>query len=355
MRAATPGSLLPVRIVWLAPWFRTLGVAWADGLRELGHDVSVISSEMHFDPPPLHADDVLVRHPWRSVAGAREFVAMRRLVRDRRPDVVVSEVMRDPRYLGLVPGGVPLALTTHDAVAHDAANRTPFMRRVTGRGLERRADLEVCFSRYVAREVGPRSHPVEVLPLTSEMAETATPRLVGPADRRDFYVVGRLSAYKNIATVIDAYRRHQESPAYRGDRLVLVGGGDPECVVPDDVLWERGRFRFADLAPRLAAAKASVCLYSTGSQSGVQVMSMQCGTACVVSDVGGLREYLPEGETPVPVGEPEALARRFDELADPDEAARSGARASVTYEQKYSVRASSLAWESTLRGMCTSA
>ena len=304
---------------------------------------------MHFDPPPTHEDDLVLSRPWRSPAGAGEFLRAKRAVARFRPDVVIAEIMRDPRYLGLVPRGVPLFVTTHDAVAHDQANRTPFMRRLAKRNLESRADVEICFSWHVAAAVGPRGHEVRVLPLTSEMPEGITPGIVPAGDRRDFLVVGRLSAYKNVATIVEAYQRHQASPAYRGDRLVLVGGGDPECALPADVEWVSGRFAFADLAPRLATAKASVCLYSAGSQSGVQVTSMQCGVQCLVSDVGGLAEYLPEGERTYSPSDPGGLASALDLLADPEAAFEGGHRARAAYRERLSVAATSRAWEDVLR------
>lgn len=337
-----------MKIVLLAPWFRTLATAWADGLRAAGHEVMVVTSPMHFDPPPAHGQDLVLDSRWRTRSGVAELRAARARIRAFGPDVVIAEIMRDPRYLAMVPRGVPLVITTHDAVAHDRANRTPFMRRLAQAVLTRRADLEVCFSDQVAGLIESGRHPIAVLPLTSEMPESLTPPFVEADGRRDFFVVGRLSAYKNIATVVAAYERHRASDAFRGDRLVIVGGGDPECDIPAHVEWQSGRFRFADLAPRLAAAKASICLYSAGSQSGVQVTSMQCGVQCVVSDVGGLAEYLPAGEAPLGVHEIEGLTTVLGELADPSVAAEGGRRAAARYRQIYSIAASAQAWEQTL-------
>lgn len=339
-----------VKILWLAPWFRTLAVAWANALRARGHDVVVVTTEEHFDAPPLHPSDVVFRNGWRSAGGVHELIEAGRCVREFGPDVVVSEVTRDPRFLVLAPAGVPLVVTTHDAKPHDGANRTPAMRRLAGEVLRRRAALEVCFSRHVREALGDRGHPVTVLDLTSEMDELSTPDPVRAEDRRDFLVVGRLSAYKNIPIILEAYRRHQGSPAYRGDRLVIVGGGDPECAVPDDVEWVRGRFRFADLAPRLAAAKASICMYSAGSQSGVQVLGAQCGVRTIVSDVGGLAEYLPDGEAPVHANDSSSLAAALDLLADPQRAQADGARHRDLYVERYSNEATAVGWSEALRG-----
>ncbi|GMA40695.1 glycosyltransferase family 4 protein [Mobilicoccus caccae] len=337
-----------MKVLWLAPWFRTLSVAWADGLRALGHEVVVVTTDQHFDAPSLHPDDVLFRRPWRSAAGAAELAEAARYVRRFHPDVVVSELTRDPRFLLVAPFDVPLLVTTHDARPHDAANATPLMRRLAAGVLGRRAHAEVCFSNHVRSELGRRRHPVYVVPLTSEMPEWQTPPHVSAGQRRDFLVVGRLSQYKNIPVILDAYRLHQQSRAFRDDRLVIVGGGDPGCEIPADVEWVRGRFRFDELAPRLAAAKASICLYSTGSQSGVQVLGAQCGVRTIVSDVGGLPEYLPSEESALPYADAAPLAAELDRSADPHVAAEDGMRHRLLYESRFSVRESTNVWAALL-------
>ncbi|MEP7160898.1 MAG: glycosyltransferase family 4 protein [Dermatophilaceae bacterium] len=342
-----------MRILWVAPWFRTLAVAWAKGLRERGHNVRIVTSDQHFDPPALHEGDVELTRAWRSAGGAAELRDLYARVRAFRPDVVVTEAPRDPRFLAAaLVAGAPVVLMTHDAVPHDDAQATPLMRRICGAAVTRRAVAEVVFSRYVRDAITPRRHRVVVLSLTSEMPDSLTPPLVAAADRRDFLVVGRLSPYKNLPVVLAAYRRHQQSPQFRGDRLVVIGGGDPGCEIPGDVVWERGRYRFADVAGRLAAAKASICLYSAGSQSGVQVMGAQVGVCSLVSDAGGLAEYLPDGERCLPAIDPSPLAAALDRLADPEIAARAGARHRRYFEEQLSAGATSAAWERTLAKMC---
>jgi glycosyltransferase involved in cell wall biosynthesis len=192
---------------------------------------------------------------------------------------------------------------------------------------------------------------VVVIPLTSEMPDTLAPTWVDPQQRRDFVVVGRLSAYKNLPLVIAAYRLHQQSSAYRQDRLVIAGDGDPGCDLPEDVIWHRGRFRFADIAPKIAAAKASLCMYSAGSQSGVQLMAMQCGTPSLVSPVGGLAGYLPPGESAVEL-DPKRLAAALSRLADPAVAASAGLRNRREYQNRFAVAPTSAAWETVLKKQC---
>lgn len=340
----------PLRILWVAPWFSTLASIWSDGLRARGHRAMVLTTPMHFDPPPVHADDIVLEHPWRSAAGVREFAAARAAVRRFRPDVVVTEIARDPRFLELArTSGAPVVFTTHDAVPHDAAHKLPPLRALSANFLARFSAAEVVFSTAVANRLGARRHPVHVVGLTSDLQPEMVPEPVGANGRRDFVVVGRLSQYKNLGHVIDGYECHRDSPGFRGDRLVVIGTGDPGCSVPDHVEWIDRRFGFADLVPRLSHAKASLCVYSAASQSGVQVVSMHCSTPVIVSDAGGLAEYLPPGEHPVGRDDVPALARALDHLADPQVAATAGRRAKVTFDARYAVDVTSAEWDEVLR------
>jgi len=308
----------------------------------------IVTTPLHFDPPTLTDEDVQLAAKWRSLTGLAELTGALAAVWRFGPTVAVAEHVRDPRFLALVPRSVPLVLTTHDAVPHDEAHTVPRMRRWSGRWLEHRCSVEVTFSEAVARERRRTAgHPVVVVPLTSEMPEALVPSWVDSQGRRDFVVVGRLSVYKNLPLVLAAYRLHQQSSAYRQDRLVVVGDGDPGCDLPRDVVWHRGRFRFADIAPTIAAAKASLCMYAAGSQSGVQVLAMQCGTSSLVSPVGGLAGYLPPDESAVEL-DPKRLAAALGRLADPDLAATAGLRNRREYQDRFAVAPTSAAWEAAL-------
>lgn len=343
-----------MRVLWLAPWFRTLAVAWAEGLRHLGHEVAVVTTPMHFDAPSLHPADFEFTTPWRSGAGMSELATAKRRVVGFRPEVAIVEPVRDPRFLALLPAGVPVVLTTHDHKPHDAANAVPWMRRINAALLQRRCRLEVAFSHAVANQRNRGRHPVITIPLTSEMPESLTPAYVPAEERRDFILVGRISAYKNLPLAIDAYRLHKASDAFRGDRLLILGDGQYDFEIPPGVEWQRGRFRFADLAPRIASAKASLCLYSAGSQSGVQVLNMQCGVVSLVSSIGGLPSYLPVGEVPL-ASQPEAVAAALGRYADPAEAAAAGGRNQAEYQRRYAVAPTSAAWARALASVVDAA
>src|SRR5664280_56754 len=52
--------VLVMNVLWVAPWFRTLGRAWAKPLRDSGHEVLVVTSERHFEGQSAGAPEVLV-------------------------------------------------------------------------------------------------------------------------------------------------------------------------------------------------------------------------------------------------------------------------------------------------------
>src|SRR5207302_6441292 len=99
--------------------------------------------------------------------------------------------------------------------------------------------------------------------------------------------------------------------------------------------WRRGRYRYAEVLPVLAAAKGSLAHYRLATQSGVQLLSQQLGVTPVVSDSGGLPEFQPPDEPPVGVDDVAGLTGAFDALADPAEATRRGLACRRHYERHF--------------------
>jgi glycosyltransferase involved in cell wall biosynthesis len=254
-------------------------------------------------------------------------------VRRYDPDVVVSELVRDPRWLALA-GGVPRIDVVHDDRPHDAGEERPRWERAIFDRWQARADLTLFFSEFVADQVA-RDERV-VVPLSSDVAEADTPPFVEPDGRRDFVLSGRLNDYKNIPVALEAWALHRSGPHHRGDQLVLIGDGDVPGELPDGVRWQRGPFRYADELDALARAKGSLVHYRRATQSGVQVLAMQLGVMPVVSPEGALPELQPPGGPVVGVDDARGLADVLDVLADPAEAARQGRVARDAYVQRHS-------------------
>jgi glycosyltransferase involved in cell wall biosynthesis len=185
--------------------------------------------------------------------------------------------------------------------------------------------------------------PVHVAPLPSEMPDDLVPPLVPADQRRDFMLVGRLRPYKNAPVVFDAWRAFKQGHPDNDDRLIVMGHGDVAAGLPLGVEQHLGRYTFAEAAPRVAAAKASVSFYSRGSQSGAQIWSMQLGCAALVSNAGGLPEYqIPDLPCPDP-DDRDGLAGLFARLADPAEAFLLGRDSQQDYRDRDSASISAAA------------
>ncbi|OBJ02936.1 hypothetical protein A5660_21015 [Mycobacterium alsense] len=333
----------PIRVLWLSPWMRPLARVQAEALRRRGADVLLVTSDQHPESDTAR-DYELVLDPRFRTAGTwpSSFAAWRR-TRGHRPDVVIAELVRDPRWIALA-GNAPRVQLVHDDRPHDAGEQRPAYERAVFDRWGAHSAATVVYSDYVAAAVSTRRDvdgtPVHVLPLTSDLDLALVPPPVRAGGRRDFVMVGRLNPYKNIDVVLQAWQRHVGGSGWRGDDLVLVGDGPislSSAQLPPHVRWRSGAYRYADVVETLSAAKGSVVHYRRASQSGVQVLSMQLGVMPIVSTVGALPEYQPPGGPAVGVDDVAGLAAAFDTLADPTVAARRGAEAARHYAQRFSV------------------
>lgn len=319
-----------MKVLWLSPWMRPLARIQADALRDLGHDVRLVTTDQHPESGPAVEGEWVVDPRFKRPSTWPAAWRLRRRVRAFAPDVVVTELVRDPRWI-LLDRTAPRVDVVHDDRAHDAAEELPgWERRLFGRW-RAGAALTIVHSRYVGDHVAAR--PIAVVPLASDFPDDLVPPVVAAADRRDFVLTGRLNGYKNIPLVLEAWTRHHDGPGYRGDELVLIGESDRDLTLPPGVRWERGSFRYEDQVPTIARAKASVAHYRVATQSGVQVLALQLGVMPIVSDQGGLPGYQPPGGPVVGVDDVSGLAAQLDRLADPEVAAADGRVARQTYEQ----------------------
>jgi len=341
-----------VRVLWLSPWLRTLSRVQVDALTAAGHECLLVTTDQHYETVTPRPDERVLEP---AIKDPRTLPALARVWREARawrPDVVVSELMHDPRWLPLTRLA-PLVHVVHDDRPHDTTEARPAHRRAVLDHLTRTADAVVAPSAHVAAVVSARfGRRVDVVPLTSDVGEDALPPAVPrPAGRRrDVVLLGRMSPYKNVELTLRAWAAHTRSSGFRGDRLLLIGDGPLDlpasaAELGPHVRWHRERFAYADVLDTLARAKASVAHYRVATQSGVQVLSMQLGVAAIVSDAGGLPEFAPPGSPPIGVDDADGLTAAFDTLADPDAAAASGAAAREHYLAHFSAERAACTWE----------
>ena len=319
-----------MRIAFLAPWFRTLAHVYGAGLERRGHEVVVITTPGHFQPGYGLVREQLISSRLRTLDWVAPWTRARRALAMWSPDVVLLDDTWDFRFQALA-SPYPYAVVVHEPNPREAGHDLSRWHSAARERARGRARSIVCFSEAVAKSLRSSFHArIFVVPLTSEMpdwwGETAS------AERRDFVSLGRISHYKNLDLVFDAWRGHVESHDYQGDRLVLLGTGNLDRELPPRVVWDCRRFDFAGESPNIARFKASVVMYAMASQSGVQVTSMQLGVMPISSTAGGLPEYQPALRPGIDPTSPLLLTEAFGALARPETAAYEGLQAQQHYQ-----------------------
>ena len=319
---------------------RPLARVYAEALQRRGAEVLLVTSDQHPESGGEPRDYELVLDPrFRTASTWPDTARAWRRIRRFDADVAVTELVRDPRWITFARN-IPRVQLVHDDRAHDPDEQPPAYERAVFDRWGARSAATVAFSDYVAERISQRRDvagtPVSVVPLSSDLDPALVPPPAEAAQRRNFVLIGRLNPYKNIDVVLDAWAAHVDGGHWRGDDLVLLGGG-PHITrpLPRHTSWRHGAYRYTDVVRLLSTAKGSVAHYRRASQSGVQVLSMQLGVTPIVSPVGALPEYQPPGCEAVGVDDITGLATAFDELADPATAARRGLAAAVHYAARF--------------------
>jgi glycosyltransferase involved in cell wall biosynthesis len=327
-----------MRILWLSPWLRPRARVWAEHLKTLGVDVMLVTSDLHFESDVARDyETVLLGRPVPTADWIRCASTYRKAAQFK-PDLVVTELLRDPRWR-LFTGLAPRVRIVHDDKPHDPTHIDRWWNRrfLGGSPWDIKADATIVFCNAVAeslRESGAVRPPLYVASLTSDLDPALAPPFVDPQSRRNFLLIGRQRPYKNHDVVFSAWEAHTKSPDWRGDELVMLGGGEISAPLPPHARWNRGSYQYREVVSELASAKGSLIHSRSASQSGVQVLSLSLGVPTLVSTAGGLPEYQPPGFSVTGIDDVEGLARDLNRLADPAEVERQS-KTAVTYYQDH--------------------
>jgi D-inositol-3-phosphate glycosyltransferase len=227
------------------------------------------------------------------------------------------------------------------------------------RALYRGADAFACISRDIERETlacGVARDRVWYLPNAIDMTHfrPAEPgerdrlrRELGlPADRVVCLFVGRLSREKGVLDLLEAWRLLQPLEAL----LIMAGpdmtghawdaGGPGRAFVERHGLNQQVRFvgPLADVAPMIRAADLVVQPSHFEALGLSAIEALACGVPLVASAVGGLLDFIVDGENGrlAPPQDPPALAACLGPLlADADARAQLAARARASVLQEY--------------------
>jgi glycosyltransferase involved in cell wall biosynthesis len=348
-------------------------------LRARGFGVEVLTKRVHASDPPIgEVDDVTVRRVGpageRSASGKWQaapafFAAM--LEAKARYDVIVCVDYRGigvpavaaARLLGkrvIVQGetaGVMASATPGDDSGIAPETLTTRLLKAPVRVIYRRADHLVCIGRGLEREAlraGMPARRVHYLPPGVDLSrfrrasagERARLRaaLDWPEDARVVLFVGRLSVEKGAMDLLHAWRIADRRDA----TLVLVGpdmpghpwdvGAPGRALVAQHGLADRVRFAgpALDTAPIYRAADVFVQPSHFEAFGSSAVEAMASGLPIVSSGVGGLGDFLADGENAIlhDVKSPPSLASAIARVLD-DEALRTrlGANAFATAQR----------------------
>lgn len=308
----------------------------SEALIRHGADVLLITSDRHPESDAAREYELVLEPRFLTAATWPPTLKAWGRVRKFRPDVVIAEQVRDPRWIALA-GRTPRIQVIHDDRPHDPGEALPSYELAVLDRWGARSAATIAYCDYVANAVATRRDvagtPVHVVPLASDLDLSRVPPFVGAAGRHDFVMFGRLNPYKNADVVLAAWRQHLAGGGWRGDNLILIGDGTLDAdSLPEHTQWRRGGYRYSDVVSTLAAAKGSIAHYRRATQSGVQVLSMHLGVMPIVSTEGGPPEYQPPECPPIGVDDVAGLAAAFDVLADPATAERHGASAARHYQ-----------------------
>ena len=310
-----------MRVLWLSPWFRPTARIFAEGLQSLGTEVMLVTSDLHPESDRAREYEVVLLGRPIPTAGWRSFLAAYRSAARFQPDIVVTELLRDPRWRAFARLG-PRVRLIHDDKPHDPTHEYPRWYRLSFNRWDAGADATVVFSNYTAdslRAAGSAGPSLYRAPLISDLDPALLPDFVSAQRRKNFLLIGRQRPYKNHDVVFAAWDAHTRGSAWRGDELVLFGGGEISRPLPSHARWHRGSYRYRQVVTELAASKGSIVHCRAASQSGVQVLSMQLGVPTLVSTAGALPEYQPPGLSITGIDDVDGLTQAIDALADPAE------------------------------------
>ncbi len=260
----------------------------------------------------------------RSFVDRKALARLAQKIRTHHPDVLLFPMFYTlnpliQRYLR----DIPSVVVVHDPVSH------PDLRwRVYGI-LEnfslRQAQRCLLLSRVFIPELQRRGVPAERIDLMvhgplsyGNMPQASPGQMAGDPPLLLFF--GRITAYKGLEVLLQAYRRLRVS---RPVRLRIVGAGDLRPYAPllaglPDVEVVNRWVQEAEIPGFFCGVSAVVLPYTSASQSGVIATAAAYGLPVVATRIGGIPEQVRDGETGVLVepGSVEELVVGLEQILD---------------------------------------
>ncbi|HZU20815.1 MAG TPA: glycosyltransferase [Gaiellaceae bacterium] len=321
----------------------------AAGQLRRGHDVTVVGGRIAAGEASMEHVAAELGVPYLHLASLQRDVsassdaatvrALRRLLRERRPDVLHTHTAKagaTGRLAALLAGGARPRAVVHTFHGHvlrgyfDPARERAF--RLIERALALATDRVVAVSEevrddLVAFHVAP-PEKIAVVPYGFDLdrrvrsdPETRARKRAEAGAAGDTFVVGWAGRLTAIKRPLDLVR---VAAAVDGSLLVLAGDGelrnDVEALAHELGVHDRARLMgyVDDMGAWYAAFDAFLLTSLNEGTPVVGIEAQAAGVPVVATDAGGTRTVVADGETGfvVPVGDVDAMADRLRTLRD---------------------------------------
>ena len=291
--------------------------------------------------------------------------AVRRAIRQSRPDVVVEDINKIPLFLTTLTDLPFCAIVPHlfgDTAFQEAGLATASVVWMAERplpSLYRRAGFHVISESTELDLIrrGVRRECIRVIHPGVDAAHYRPDPAVPRSDPPGFLYVGRLKKYKGVDLAIRALAVARAT--HPGLRLDIAGTGDArpflEGLVSELGLGEAVTFHgFVSEERKLHLLRSTWANIFPSPKEGWGITVIEaaaCGTPSVASDSPGLRDSVRDGRTGylVPHGDVGALARRMLEISASSAAVAALGREARSFAESLSWDAAARATEAHLR------
>jgi len=313
-------------------------------LKARGWDVAVacmVTPISHTDTLRQQGIPVYSLEMSRGVPDPRALLRLARLIREFNPDVVHAHMVHAnllARFTRLICRIPVLICTAHNLRETSEKGGPTWHKELLYRMTDPLADrttiiCNAAYQRYIRTKAVPASK-LQMVPNGVDTDKFAPSDVIRERVRKDlnlrdsfvWLAVGRLVEQKDYANLFSALTRVPEG----NWRLLIAGNGPMETNLKKlvDELALTDRVRFIGIRANIADLfKASDGYVMSSSFEGLSMALLEAaatGLAAVVTDVGGNRDLVLDGQTGyvVPPGNPHALARAITRVMDLPDAER---------------------------------
>jgi glycosyltransferase involved in cell wall biosynthesis len=357
-RPQAPVATRPPRILLACDWLLKYAAGLAQGLREAGADVALLTRDHGLEyggnaeemreelRARLGADSPLwlVSGRVRDVSGLRQLARIRSEIHGFGADLTHFQqaTMIDPRiFIAAARRPRHYAVTLHDPTVHPGDQHPGRAFFALERLMFTGAGVTFTHGQALVDEIHESKPwlrgPIEIVPHGVDILRPA-PLPAVPT----LLFFGRISHYKGLDVLLAAMPQVWETAPTT--RLVIAGHGDiaPSEVLADPRVTVHNRHvPESSVTDLYNDATAVVLPYRQASQSGVGSLAKSYGRASVVTNEGGLPELVADGSgIVVPSEDAGALANALIEVVtEPGRAAAMGAAASASAQAEFSWKA----------------